>query len=118
MSSIQLRTSAAMPPAKYAGPPFRGRPRRPRIREEGENGVGMVATELSTCDGEGGRGRTKAGLRVEFGVLCCRCDLEPDGGSWLLGGASAAESTKRGWLRRADNGGCALGVDTLIGVAI
>lgn len=64
ISRIQLRTSAAMPPGTYPGTPERGRPRRCKVRDEGENGAG---TSSSPADGDGERARTKAGLRLEAG---------------------------------------------------
>src|SRR5699024_7898195 len=73
-SRTQLRTSAAIPPDTYPQALERARPRRWSVREDGENGVGREARSSSSREGEGERGRTKAGLRREVEVEVGVCD--------------------------------------------
>ena len=103
ISKTQLRTSAAMPPDTYAGALLRGRPRRRRVREDGENGVGREEASSSALDGGGERGSTKAGFRlccVEIGGWDAGMGAGVNGVPiWLEGGCwlALAESMKRGW---------------------
>ena len=74
ISRTQLRTSEAIPPGTYPGALERTRPRRWSVREDGENGVGSEAGSSSSLEGEGERGSTKAGLRLEVEVEVGVCE--------------------------------------------
>lgn len=79
-----------MPPGTYSGTLLRGRPRRLKTREDGENGVERKETSSSSLDGDGERGSTNAGFRlccVEIGVRDAGMGAGVNGVPVWLGGA-------------------------------